>query len=175
MRHALAMGYLSGKVFMAGALLQHFFCFLQSCLMSCACRQLPGCPQASLMASIPSGNSLRFLPLMLRWFQQCTSTSKTVTKSCAATGCTTSWAPWQRLPIQEKRPVEFVMAGAKQICLFASRLSVWRENADRRAVNSQGSCFSKERVISCSWLFAHGREKHNISLSCDVARKNCPR
>lgn len=62
-----------------------------------------------------------------------------------------------------------------EMCLFASWVSVWRKNADWRAVNSQGSFFSKERVICCSWPFASGREKHNISLSCDIAQEKLPK
>lgn len=58
-----------------------------------------------------------------------------------------------------------------EICLFVSWLSVWRKNADWRAVSSQGSCFSKERVICCSWPFASG----NISLSCDAAQEKLPK
>lgn len=57
-----------------------------------------------------------------------------------------------------------------EIFLLASWVSVWRKNADWRVVNSQDSCFSKERVI-CFWPFASGRDKHNISLSCDAAQE----
>lgn len=47
-RHALAISYVSGNVFVAGALLQHFLRYLQSCPMSL-------CMKA--VARLPSGFS----------------------------------------------------------------------------------------------------------------------
>lgn len=114
---------------------------------------------------------------MLGWFHQCTSTSEAV---CNQKLCCHRLHHFLGTMAETTYPSEGACGICDgrcktETCLFASWVSVWRKNADRRAVNSQGSCFSKERVICCSWPFATGREKHNISLSCDVAQEELPK
>lgn len=121
--------------------------------------------------------SLRFLQLMLECSHQSTSTSEEV---CYQKLCCQRLHHFLGTMAQSTSPREEdhgICDGRckAEIYLFASWVSVWRKNADWRAVNSQGSCFSKGRVICCSWPFASGREKRAISLSCDAAQEKLPK
>ena len=110
------MGYPSGSMCGAGALLQHFLCYLQSCPMSLRVQVVAGLPSSFSggLLSFRPGLS-QFLPLTLGWLHQCTSASEAVCyrKLCCC-----------RLPHllgamvecadKEKRPVKFVVARANQ-------------------------------------------------------------
>lgn len=135
----------------------------------CVCRQLPGCPQTSVTASIPSGQvHLPEIPPTDAWVLP--PVHQHLWRYLFPKAVLPQAAP---LPghhgteIQEKRPVE--------LCQLASWVSVCRKNADWRAINSQGSCFSRERVMCCSWPFASGKDKHSISLSCDAGQEKLPK
>lgn len=115
-RHALAMGCLLGSMCGAGApaallMLPPKLPDVPVRTGDCqAALQLLWWPPV-LQARSPRGSSCQCLggstsappPLKL-----------SLTKSCAATGCTTSWVPWWKVLMKEKRPVKFVMAGANQ-------------------------------------------------------------
>lgn len=147
----------------------------------CMCRRLLGCPPASLMASSPSGQvSPRFLPLMLGWFHQCTTTSEAVTEKLCRRRLHHLLGAMVESADQREEAFEIRNGRCKpEMWLFVSWVSVWRESAARRAMESQGGSFSERRVIYCSWpwllfkcLPAAGK---NSVFHCPVMwlRKNC--
>lgn len=171
------MGYLSGKVFVAGAL-WHFLCCLQSCPMFL-------CVQA--VARPPSGFSdglHSFRPGLSPWDSSywCLSASTSAPaplKLCYQKLCCHRlhhfWAPWQRVPIQEKRPGEFVMSGAKQkhVYLQAGFLCGGRMLTGDLWTAKAAAFQRKELAVAPGHLPVAG--ENTISLTCDVAQGKLPK
>lgn len=138
-----------------------------------------GGPPASLVASSLSGQvSLRFLPLTLGWFHQCTTASEAV---CYRKLCC------RRLPHllgamvesadKEKRPVKFMVAGANQKCGslragFLCEGECCQESCgESRGLLFRGKSYLLLLAVVSVQALASGREKLCISLSCDVAQE----